>query len=229
MSFKSSLLIASGLVALIAIATVLLLRPSGSKGAALNDREEAMRSLGSTLAQLRPGSPVLVLANPFAQDSGFLDEKSQFERAGLRGLKEGLGQQTPVTVAAPDIRPEYFSNPSSIFIAPDSKTPLSFLILPDSVDRLAAAHPECQVLVSLIGLPVGVETLKLWDSKDPRSLALLLPDLRVLGSPAQAADAFERGKIVAAVVESDTPGSFLVVTSTNILEVLERHPHRLGF
>jgi hypothetical protein len=134
-----------------------------------------------------------------------------------------------VTVAAPDIRPEYFSNPSSIFIAPDSKTPLSFLILPESVDQLAAAHPECQILVSLIGLPVGVEALKVWDPQDPRALALLLPDLRVLGSPAKAADAFERGKIVAAVVESDPPGSFLVVTSTNILEVLERHPHRLGF
>jgi hypothetical protein len=229
MSKKSSLLLSSGLAVLVAIALVLFLRPSGPKGAALSSREEAMQLLGSTLAQLRPGSPVLVLSNPFAQDSGFLDEKTQFERAGLRGLKEGLGKSTRVTVVAPDIRPEYYTNPSSIFIAPDSKTPLSFLVLPESLDRLAASHPDCQVLVSLIGLPVGVETLKVWDPQDPRSLALLLPDLRVLGSPGKAAEAFQRGKILAAVVEDTQPGTFLVVTATNILEVLEKQPSRLGF
>lgn len=225
----SSLLLASGLATLIAITTVLLLRPSGPQGAALDSREEAMRLLGATLAQWRPDTPVLVLANPFAQNSGFLDEKTRFERAALHGLQKGLGKQTPVTVVAPDIRPEFFSNPSSVFIAPDSKNPLSFLILPESVDRLAAAHPQCQILVSLIGLPVGVENLNLWDPKDPRALALLLPDLRVLGSPAQAAHAFQRGKIIAAVVEDTPPGTFLVVTSSNILEVLDKHPNFLGF
>lgn len=188
-----------------------------------------MEMLGARIAKLRPEGKVLVLSNPFTQKSGFLDEKSQYERAGLRGLRKGLGRRSPVKVVFPEIRPEYLANPQSVLIPPDSRTPLSFLMQPASVDQLAEAHPECRVIVSLIGLPVGVGRLKIWNEKDPRCFALLLPDLRLLGPPAQAVEAFRRGKLLAAVAEDYQSGDPLIVTRDNVVEVLKRQPKALGY
>jgi hypothetical protein len=100
---------------------------------------------------------------------------------------------------------------------------------PASVDQLAEAHPECSVIVSLIGLPVGVDKLKIWDEKDPRCFALLLPDLRLLGPPAEAVGAFQRGKLLAAVVQDLNSSDPLIVTRDNIVQVLEQQPQVFGY
>lgn len=229
MTALGRILLGAGFAAIAAGAIVLALRPSGPRGEALDARQRAMKLLGETLAGMRPGSPVLVLSNPFARDSGRRDEKGQFERAGTQGLREGLGARSEVRVVFPEIRPEYHTDPASVMIAPDSRTPLSFLVDPASVDRLASEHPECRVIVSLIGLPIGVEELQVWDQGDPRGFGLLLPDLRVLGSPARAAAAFRSGKILAAVVEDARTGEPLIVTRDNLTEVLEGQPKSLGY
>ncbi len=188
-----------------------------------------MEMLGARIAKLRPECKVLVLSNPFTKKSGYLDEKNQYERAGLRGLRKGLGGRSPVTVVFPEIRPEFLANPQSVVIPPESRTPLSFLMQPASVDHLAEAHAECRVIVSLIGLPIGVNRLKIWNEKDPRCFALLLPDLRVLGPPDQAVAAFERGKLLAAVVEDLKSGDPVIVTRDNIVKVLEQQPRAFGY
>lgn len=188
-----------------------------------------MEMLGARIAKLRPQCKVLVLSNPFAKETGYLSEKSRYERAGLRGLSKGLGRSSPVEVVFPEVRPEYFTDPQSVIIPPDSRTPLSFLMQPGSVDRLAEAHPECSVIVSLIGLPAGVHSLKIWDEKDPRCFALLLPDLRLVGTPADVVAAFQRGKLLTAVVEDSQSSNPLIVTKDNVAEVLERQPQALGY
>ena len=213
----------------LALAATAFLGCSGPKNAALAAREQAMERLGACLAKLRPECKVLVLSNPFAKNLGYLDEKSQFERAGLRGLRKGLGGRSPVTVVFPEIRPEYFANPQSVVMSPDSRTPLSFLMRPASVDQLAEAHPECRVIVSLIGLPAEVDQLKIWSEKDPRGFALLLPDLRLLGPPAKTAEAFQRGKLLAVVAEESPSGDPLIVTRDNVGEVLNNQPKALGY
>ncbi len=220
-------LIGVGLV-LAAAAAFLLLRPSGAQSAALDSRQRAMELLGAHLAKIQPDAKVLVLSNPFAKESGFLNEKALFEKAGLRGLRRGLGAKASVEVVFPEILPEYFANPQSVMIPSDSRTPLSFLIRPASVDALAEAHPGHRFIVSLIGLPAGVDQLKLWDSKDPHAFALLLPDLRLLGPPARTLEAFQQGKLLAAVAEDESGAPFLV-TRENIEAVLERQPKALGF
>ena len=220
----------SGLAVLGVVVLAFFFFRSGSpKNAALAGREKLMETLGARIAKVRPKSKVLVLSNPFTRKAGTFDEKSQFERAGIRGLEEGLGDGSEVTVVFPEIRPEYFSNPESVIIPPDTRTPLSFLIQPGSVDQLAEAHPQCQVVVSLIGLPMGVERLKIWDQKDSRSFALLLPDLRLLGSPTEVVAAFQRGKLLAAVFEDTKSGDPLLVTQENILQVLKEKPQVLGY
>lgn len=229
MSAQRNIVLASGLAVVAIAAIVFLTRSSSPKGTALAARQHAMEMLGARIAKLRPECKVLVLSNPFTQKSAYFDEKSQYERAGLRGLGQGLGRRSPVKVVFPEIRPEYFANPQSVMIAPDSRTPLSFLMQPASVDQLAEAHPECRVIVSLIGLPAGVDQLKIWNEKDPRCFALLLPDLRVLGSPAEAVAAFQRGKLLAAVVEDRQSGDPLIVTRDNVADVLKRQPKALGY
>jgi hypothetical protein len=223
-----AIIAASAAIALALIAFIP--RNSSAKSAALDAREDALERLGESIAKLRPKSKVLVLSNPFTKDSGLLDEKARFERAGVRGLTKGLGDNASVTVAFPEIRPEFVADPQSAIIPPDSRTPLSFLISPAAVEKLAAAHPECSVIVSLIGLPAGFDQGKLWKTDDPRSFALLLPDLRVVGPAQNAVDAFERGKILAAVTDDPSqPGKPLIVTRGNIREVLERQPQALGY
>ncbi len=141
-----------------------------------------------------------------------------------------MGGRAEVKVLFPRIRPEYLANPQSVVIPPDSRTPLSFLIEAASVEELADAHPEYRVIVSLIGLPMGIDRLKLWSQEDARCFALLLPDLRLLGSPAKTVEAFQQGKLLAVVVEdSQQPSEPLIVTRENIQAVLQRQPKVFGF
>jgi hypothetical protein len=229
MKSKRNLVLASALAFFVVAAMVYLARSPSPKSAALDARQHLMEMLGASIAKLRPDCKVLALSNPFTKESGYRNEKRQYEQAGLRGLRKGLGGRSSVTAVFPEIRPEYFANPQSVIIPPDSRTPLSFLIRPGCVDRLAEAHPECRVIVSLIGLPADVDQLKIWDEKDPRCFALLLPDLRLLGPPASAVEAFRRGKILAVVVEDLRSGDPLIVTRDNILEVLRQQPKALGY
>ena len=229
MSAKRNIVVTSGLAAVAVTVIVFLPRTSSSKSAALAARERAMEMLGARMAKLRPECKVLVLSNPFTKESSYLSESSQYERTSLRGLRKGLGGRSPLQVVFPEIRPEYMANSQSVLVSPDSRTPLSFLMQPSSVDQLAEAHPECDVIVSLIGLPVGVDRLKVWNEKDPRSFALLLPDLRLLGPPAEAVRAFQRGKLLAAVVQDPKSGDPFVVSRDNIMEILQQQPRVLGY
>jgi hypothetical protein len=223
-SGKQNIVVLMGLAAAVAVALfALLFRKSSPQNVALTGREQAMELLGARITELRPKCSVLVLANPLTKNSG------KFDRAGLHGLRLGLGSHSSLSVAFPEIKPEYAASPQSVPVPQDSRTPLSFLIEPASVDELAEAHPHCRVIVSLIGLPVGADKLKVWGEKDPRSFALLYPDLRLLGPPAEAVAAFQRGKLLAAVVDDPTSGKPLIVTKDNIVEVLEQKQKALGY
>ncbi len=229
MSARRIIVLACSLVVVVIGAIALLTRNSGPKSAALAAREHAMEALGACIARLRPQCQVLVLCNPFAKDAGYLDTKTQYERVALSGLRKGLGRRVPVTTVFPEIRAEYYTDRQSLFLPPECRTPLSFAIKPASVDQLAEAHPQCRVIVSLIGLPSGVEQLRIWSDKDPRCFALLLPDLRVLGPPVKAREAFQTGKLLAAVDQDAASGDPLIVTRDNIEVVLQRQPQALGY
>lgn len=230
-SKRAFLLGLGGAVASVAGLIFWLVRPSEAQGVALTARERAMERLGERIAELRPGAKVLVLANPFSREAGYGDEKRRFERVAIAGLRKGLGRggAVDVEVVFPGLRPEYIADPASVVLPPDSRTPLSFVVRPESVDELASAHADRGVIVSLIGLPAGVEKLGVWRAEDARSFALLLPDLRVVGSAEEALAAFERGKVLVAVGEERAEGEPLIVTRENAAEVLRQRPRALGY
>ena len=94
MTAKRTIVVTLGLAVVAAATTAFLAFSSSPKSAALAAREHAMEMLGARIAKLRPESKVLALSNPFTKESGYLNEKSQFERAGLRGLRKGLADVT---------------------------------------------------------------------------------------------------------------------------------------
>jgi hypothetical protein len=221
------------LVALLLIVAVLVVsRPilSGGKemGEAVKARQSAMQRLGESLSSGIGENPVLVLSNPYAQRSGQSKTIRQFEAAGIEGLKLGLGEATQVEVVFPEIRPEYREHPERAVFPPNTKTPLSFLMEGASLDQLAAAHPSSDLIVSLIGLPVGIDQLQVWKGGEHR-FGLLLPDLRVLGSKGKVLEAIKSGKIAAVVVDDPQSQEALVIDSTNVEEVLANRPQLLGF
>ena len=172
----------------------------------LTQRELAMDYLGRYLASRYPGKKAVVLANPFSKKSGQPREVNQFEKAGLKGLRRGLGKSVVIeTVAFPELKPGFVENPRSVFIDPRTTTPLSYVVTDDALDKIAAAHPQAELLVSLIGLPINVLQTETWKRANPRTFALLLPDLRMVGDGGAVREAILSGKITVFVMNK--PGA----------------------
>jgi hypothetical protein len=206
----------------------------------LGHREVATRVLGEYLATHFAGSKAVVLSNPFSTKPGQPREVYQYEKAGLQGLRKGLGVAVTLeAVAYPEIRPEFFQDRRAVPIDPATSTPLSFLVTKDSLDNISSQHPQALIIVSLIGLPVNVLQTQTW-KRDTR-FALLLPDLRMIGDQSSIRAAFRSGKVAAAVVNKpgapseDQPVAgdlkmefdlrFLLVTPENIDQYLKAYPH----
>ena len=172
----------------------------------LTQRELAMEYLGRYLASQYPGKKVVVLANPFSQKSGQPREIYQYEKAGLRGLQRGLGKSVVIeTVAFAELKPGFVKYPRSVFIDLRTTTPLSYVVTDGALDKIAAAHPQAELLVSLIGLPLNVRQTETWKSANPKKFALLLPDLRMVGDAGAVREAILSGKIAAFVLNK--PGA----------------------
>ena len=190
-------------------------------------RRLSLKQLGEHLLPSIKGDCVLVLSNPFTETRGKNGNARRFEEAAIAGLKSAFGDQKELLVVFPTIKPEFREHPERAIFPPDSKTPLSFLMEPDAVDEIVRAHPDCELILSLVGLPVGIEKQEVWNGD--HQFGLLLPDLRILGSKRKAANAFKEGKIVAAVVADSKTDEPLVIDSSNIEAVLTDQPKLLGF
>ena len=177
----------------------------GTRKAALTHREVATRVLAEYVASHYPGKRALVMSNPFTQKKGQPNQIYSYEEAGINGLRKGFGNAANLKVVFPDLRPEFTRNPQAVYIDPKTTTPLSYLVTENSFGDLAKQNPECQIIISLIGLPLGVKQSEIWRNAGGPGFALLLPDWRVLGDPETVRDAFKSGKIIAAVMNK--PGA----------------------
>ena len=178
---------------------------SGARGNALADRILATKVLAEHLARSYPGQRALVIANPFTQKKGLPQEIYDYQKASVKGLEQGFGETIQLdSIVYPELRKEAQSDPSSVYVDPKTTTPLSYLVTENAFDALARSHPNCDVLVSLIGLPVQVSRTEIW--RNPRlKLALLLPDWRMVGDPDEVRRSIKAGKIAVAIIKK--PGS----------------------
>jgi hypothetical protein len=176
--------------------------------APLSEREIATRVLAEYVRKTANPHAVLVLSNPYAQKPGSPADVYDFEKAGVAGLRKGFEPAIEVKVAFPKIKPEAERDPGSVFVPSNTTTVLSYLIADTAVDDLIRENPDCDVLVSLIGLAANTLSTTYWSKPGAPRFALLLPDFSVLADPNAIRYAFKSGKIIAAVIAK--PG----VTST---------------
>jgi len=177
----------------------------GIQNQAVIRREIALRVLAEHLAESFAGKTVLVVSNPFSQLDGQPDYVYDFEKAGVRGLKRGWNDKVRLAgVAFPELQEGAAETPEKFPIDPESKTPLSFLTKPGAWDTLVRQYPKVDLLVSLIGLPIDLKNLEVW-RESKLHLALLLPDLRMMGGREAIRAAFQSGKLTALVL--NRPGA----------------------
>lgn len=206
---------------------------------ALDSREVATRVLGEHLAQLFPGAKALVIGNPFTLRSGQDPEVYAFEKAGIRGLELGFRVPGAIKVVHPELRKEFLERPGSVYVDPRTTTPLSYLVADGEFDRLAKANPGCDLIVSLIGLPLSIGESEAWLATTRKPyFGLLLPDWRIIGGPEAVQQAVKSGKIAAAVINrrgasaeegagadyhAEFERRFVLVTKENIDDLLRTH------
>lgn len=219
---------------------------NGSFDNALRTRALATRGLAAYLAEKFPGQCAVIMSNPFTRTKGLPKKIVETEEAGIRGLREGFGDAVKVgAVAFPDLRPQGQENPNATSMAEGTTTTLSFMLADGAFDKCAAEHPECNLIVSLIGFPADLDHLKIWESSDPHRFALLLPDLRIVGDLSAVRRAMENRKLVAFVLNK--PGApaeqagfsgswktafdqrFFLVTSENFEQMLRDFPQAFEF
>lgn len=170
-------------------------------GKALDRRELAARRLAGEVVRLHPGVKALVVGNPFTQRPNPPAGIVEFEAAALAGVRAGLGSDERFAgIAYPELSPAAATDPAAVPMPADATTPLSFLTAAGAWDRLAQAHPASRVFISLIGLPADWASHRIAAADSPVSLALLLPDFRVLGPRDAVKSAFTSGKLLAVVL-----------------------------
>ena len=210
---------------------------SGCKDSApLSDRELATTILAQESAKVVRPKKVLVLSNPFSQQPGSSEQVYDFEKAGVAGLKEGFGKAVEIEVVFPALKPEVLKDPRSVQVDPQTTTPLSFLVSEQAFSDVLQKHPDADLVVSLIGLPLNVAGLKQWNQPGKPQFALLFPDWRMIGNQSAIVQAFQSGKLVAAVIRKPVPeeaqgdaraqfdAKYFLVTRDNVDSLLKDHP-----
>jgi len=205
-----------------------------------SERAVATRVLAEHVAKVAAPKGVLVISNPFSQKSGRPAEVYAFEKAGIEGLKEGFGK-IPVTVAFPKLNQAAARDPGSVAMDPETKTPLSFMVAENAFSELIQQNPNCDVVVTLIGLPVNLAGLEEWTQPGGPRFALLLVDWRMIGGRDAILRAFQNKKLVAAVANKPnaveaTGGDykerfesrFLLVTGENVESLMREYPAVFG-
>jgi hypothetical protein len=206
----------------------------------LSQRAIATRVLAEYALQKKHPAHVLVMSNPFSQMKGRPAQIYRYEQAGVDGLAEGFGKKSNVKIVFPKLKPEALQAAGSIYVDPESKTPLSFLVADDAFNELTRKNPAADLIVSLIGLPVKLNAVEAWTKSGPPSFALLLPDWRMIGDARAIQNAFNSGKLLAAVIEKpgappeSTPvskdykaefeGRYVLATAENIDALLKMQP-----
>ncbi|MCI0747329.1 MAG: hypothetical protein L0Y58_18140 [Verrucomicrobia subdivision 3 bacterium] len=234
---KRSLWIIILLLAVIGVGATWWLLRSSPHDEALAARELATRKLAEYLARKFPGHRAIVVSNPFTQRDGVAREILAMEKAGVAGVRAGLGRRARVeAVVFPELKPEAQLDPRAVFIDAETTTPLSYLVAEDAFDKLISQHPNCDVVISLVGLPARLDRVRCWTDERPK-FALLLPDLRPVGNTAAVKQAVVSGKLAAFVLyRPDTAelskvagplrfeDRFLLVTAENIEQILTDYP-----
>lgn len=176
--------------------------------------------LAKNLAEAYPDSTALIIA-----PQNFATSKRV--RNLMRGFTEGAGQKISFEIAARNLK-----RPDGKHLSEDS------MFSAKQFDELMTSHPKCNIIISLIGLPLDAGNMKIWKlpKKTRPHVALMF------GNIYDKKKAFQLGFInmavsynpgvkasVKDVVPSDPQKAFdqryLLITTKNIDKIAAEHPH----
>jgi hypothetical protein len=177
--------------------------------------------LGRDIAATYPNSKVLIVTGP-----NF--EKNTRTMKLIDGLKAGLGSAAQCEIDFPEPK---VKDPNM----PEDGFPIEEMMKAGDFDAILAKHPDCTMVVSVIGLPRDAEKMTVWQKPaDERpKFALLSGDIH------QYQNAIKSGAIVAAVTycpgvkfsEDPAPEDpkaafdlrYLLVTPKNVDELSQKY------
>jgi hypothetical protein len=129
--------------------------------------------MGEELAKKYPNATALVVVDEYY-------EKSKRQKEMVEGLKEGINGK--INIAAIDYvkvpPPEGMTNPEEI-----EMMPMMERMRAEHFDELIKEHKDCNLVISLVGLPYDVGEMEIWrmDESDRPKMALLFADVHNLG------------------------------------------------
>lgn len=181
--------------------------------------------MGRNLAEMYPGSRALVVVN-----KGW-DKNQRFKNL-IDGLKEGVGDKLEiVNIDYPKIPPPPKTDPNE----PDEMFMMEEMMKAEHFDKLFEKNRDCNLIISMIGLPYDVGEMQLWSMpKETRpQMALLFADVHNLKNAIRA------GYIIALSYkpgvkfsEEDAPDDpqkafdkrYIIITPKNVMELDEKYP-----
>jgi hypothetical protein len=127
----------------------------------LNYANATMGYLGRYLAENFAGDRILLITSPGSEASQERHDfmVKQFEQA-LAGKLVILAEEKPGTSVAAALGGDH--------------TQGDFIFTPESFDYMVKLHPECNLVVSLIGLPNNLKELKFWHMKPEKRPKLVV-------------------------------------------------------
>jgi hypothetical protein len=183
--------------------------------------------LARHLAKTAPGSKVLVIVDDKLDDD-------VHAKARMDGLKAGLGDSLSIVAVDSLAKPDTLSSMDKP-MAPERRIHLRKKSMASQFDELLSKYPECNLVISFIGLPQNPGDMAIW-SKPPETrprFALLRSDIRTYQ------DAILATAICAAVIarpdvepnmvkppkdpQAAFDLQFLLVTPENAAELAEKH------
>jgi hypothetical protein len=215
---------------------------SSADGMSIEERTRiAGAYLGQYLANRYPQAQALVVVPPVVRPS----YRHQTTTAWLAGLREGLaGRVTIQAEEAPElpvtVDASVGQTGSHRHLPRGWAPPLQFWYSAEVLDRLVDKHPDCNLIISLVGLPSNCRAMQLWRREDSRRPKVAVAS----GSVAGLAELLAAQLVVAAVdsgasrIEDlpDTTSEFAVpfarhwrlLTPDNLVRMVTKYPRLFG-
>ncbi|MFA6292909.1 MAG: hypothetical protein WC637_14060 [Victivallales bacterium] len=185
--------------------------------------------LGRYLARTAPGSNALIITYDRNSENSLLD-------ASMDGIREGLGGKVRIAAIDSPIKPAPLKASEKTKISPEKMLYLSRKVQSNNLDQVIARHPECNLVISLIGLPKDANKMLIFTIKPEKrpKLALLSSNISMMK------DRIAQGDINVAIINRPDyiPGKnkipkdielafdkrFLVVTPDSVKAVASDYP-----